>query len=453
MNNLETFHALHRFGLGPAPGEAAAVGDDPRAWLTAQIGERPLPAALTAFPSSTDTMMRIQRARTEDPEIRRAITRSAYREIFAAEVVARTRVMVETDTPFAERMVMFWSNHFTVSSTKRTTGPIIPAYEREVIRPHLFGRFEDMLLAAIRHPAMTSYLDNFASMGEASQAGRMRRARRGATGTLNENLAREVLELHTVGVNGGYDQEDVVELARILTGWSHGGLRRRRERGTLHGGFEFRAGFHEPGAKTVLGTRYREDGVAEGERVLVDLARHPATARHIATKLVRHFVADEPPDAAITRIARVFQATEGDLAAVARALVQLEAAWARPLAKVKSHYEFVIAAQRATGRGLVPPSEILEPLRAMGQVPFTAPSPQGWGDRARDWIAPEALMRRIEWARRYAATQTVAGDPVALLDDLVGPVAGDVQRTEVRRAPSADAALALVLASASFQRR
>jgi uncharacterized protein (DUF1800 family) len=300
---------------------------------------------------------------------------------------------------------------------------------------------------------MLSYLDNVVSIGPNSRAGKRRRKRRGDTPTLNENLAREILELHTVGVNGNYSQADIIELAKAISGWSHGGMRGKRDSRPVHGGFEFKAIFHEPGPKTILGKTYGQDGEQQGLAVLDDLARHPSTARFIATKLVRHFVADDPPADAIDKIASVFRQTDGDLAAVCRAVIDLPAVWAEPMPKVKSHYEFVVAVHRATGSNNPRKNDILQPLRELGQNPFAAPSPQGWGDLSKHWIAPEALMRRIEWVRRYAATLPPTVYPNELIEIAIGPVANALTRTWVSRAPSGDAAIAMVLGSPEFQRR
>ena len=453
MKDIATFQALHRFGLGPAPSDAATIGDDPRGWVRQQIGRQNVPPSLRNHKSSADVLSAIHSARRQGAQELQRATRRAMRATFAGEIVARTREMIVSQRPFAERMVLFWSNHFTVSSARAIIGPAIPAYEREAIRPHVFGRFADMLKTVVRHPVMLSYLDNAASAGDDSRLGRRRRARTGTQTTLNENLAREVLELHTLGVNGGYSQDDVIEFAKTITGWSHGGLRRRNDPRPVHGRFEFRPEFHEPGAKRVLGKKYPDDGPEQGLRVLDDLARHPATAQLIATKLVRHFVADDPPAAAIEHIAKVFRETDGDLSAVSMALVDLDASWQSPLSKVKSHYEYLIAARRATGARNVGPREIIRPLTELGQVPFAAPSPQGWGDTAVDWVGPEALIRRIEWVRRFSATRPVTKPSNVILDELIGPVATDTTCIEVERAPSGDAALALILASPEFQRR
>jgi len=447
MQDIAPYLAANRFGLGGLA-DAPNLTRDPRGWLMRQIvPHAPMPAALAAFPDSASILSSIQEARRAGDKALIKETRRQYRKSFVAEVLARARHAVATETPFAERMVLFWSNHFTASRTRALIGPGLPAYEREAIRPQVFGRFEDLLLGVTRHVCMLAYLDNIVSVGPNSLRGRRRRV------TLNENLAREILELHTLGVNGGYTQADVVAFARALTGWTWGGLRGRNDPRPVHGAFEFVEAMHEPGPKTVLGVTYREDGVNEGVAILRDLARHPATATFLATKLVRHFVADDPPTEAVTHISRRFRESGGDLAQVSRALVDLDAAWQSPLAKVKTHYEFVISILRTTGLAGLPPQALLKPLRELGQEPFNAPSPAGWPDRAKDWIAPESLMRRIEWVHAMTARWPRDIDPRALLERSIGAVASAATRSVVRAAPSANVGLALVLASPEFQRR
>lgn len=447
MKHTAAFIAVNRFGLGGLADDPALVRD-PAGWLTRQIAPQPsTPAALSAFPGSAAILAAVQEARRAGEMALMQETRRHYRETFVAEVVARAQHMVATETPFAERMVLFWSNHFTASRTRAIIGPGLPAYEREAIRPQVFGRFEDLLQGVVRHVCMLAYLDNVVSVGPNSLRGRRRRV------TLNENLAREILELHTLGVDGGYSQSDVVEFARALTGWTWGGLRGRNDPRPVHGGFEFVEAMHEPGPKTVLGVTYREDGMNEGIAILRDLARHPSTAHFLATKLVRHFVADDPPAAAVAHIARRLRDSGGDLAQVSRALVSLEAAWQAPLPKVKTHYEFVISTLRTTGPGEVDARALLTPLRELGQEPFNAPSPAGWPDRAKDWIACESLMRRIEWVHAMSARWPIRIDPRDLLERAIGAVASATTRSMVRAAPSASTGLALVLASPEFQRR
>ncbi len=332
MSTVDAFIAANRFGLGARPGELADIARDPRGWIANQISTSPsIPDALADMPPSHQTLIMIHEARVQGPKQLRKMARQKFRRIMIGEIIARTLAMVQSEHSFRERLVLFWSNHFTVSATRFSVGPMAGAYEREAIRPHIFGRFEDMLLAVAHHPVMLAYLDNARSIGPNSRIGT--RSGRG----LNENLAREVLELHTLGVNGGYTQNDVTEFARILTGWAHGGIRNRRSirfLGPIHGNFEFRHRAHEPGPKTLLGERYAENGEQEGIKALKDLARHPATARFIATKLARHFIADDPPGYAIATLARVFRDSDGNLSAVSRELIGLDEVWTTPLPKI-----------------------------------------------------------------------------------------------------------------------
>ena len=334
--------ALHRFGLGPRPGSIAAMASDPRGALIAEL-DRPgisridNPELMSSAASSraafearaarqaqqvvadrakkqaeqeraermANNMAANDQAQNEMAAADAAQSASAdkteankpasapqapppltpERQYFLKEVKARIDASLAAEIGFAERLVWFWSNHFCVSADKGRVREICGAYEREAIRAHLLGRFGDMLLAVESHPAMLLYLDNARSIGPDSIAGIRRR--RG----LNENLAREILELHTLGVRTVYTQQDVTRFANVLTGWT---VVPPRELAGRFGEFEFNPRMHEPGAQTVIGTSYADPGVEQGRAVLVALARHPATAKHIATKLARHFVADEP---------------------------------------------------------------------------------------------------------------------------------------------------------------
>ena len=253
--------------------------------------------------------------------------------LFRAEAMARFSAQLKAGSGFVERLVAFWSNHFAVSVAKgqglRATAG---AFEREAIRPHVLGKFSDLLIAVESHPAMIFYLDNQRSIGPGSNAGRF-----DGKG-LNENLAREILELHTLGVDGGYAQPDVTALARIITGWSF--AEAGSETGEP-GAFLFKANWHEPGVHNLLGKNYPQAGRAQGEAALRDLARHPSTARHIATKLARHFVADAPPPDLVDALAKAFRDSDGDLAVVTAALVTHDRAWSAPPTKIRDPNEFV----------------------------------------------------------------------------------------------------------------
>ena len=443
MSTRDAFIAVHRFGLGPRPGELDEASRDPHAWLKRQIAADPgTPPELAGLPRASDRMGDLLRARRErgDGGAQKLIQES-FRETYIAETSARLRLQVGTATPFRERLVAFWSNHFTVSVQRPPLFGTAGAFEREAIRPYVTGRFHDMLLAVARHPAMLVYLDNGQSFGPNSKVGM--RQQRG----LNENLAREMLELHTLGVDGGYTQTDVREFAKMLTGWTV-----KPPRFADAGRFEFIDGIHEPGPKTLLGVRYREAGADEAEAAFEALVRHPATATHIATKLCRHFMADDPPRPAVERIARVFRDSGGNLKAVSEALIEQPEAWADPLAKVKAPNDFVVGALRATGfqgQGEM----ILGALRLLGQAPFSAPSPAGWPDTASGWIGPESVMRRAEWAMALGLRVAEFRAPDRLFENTIAPVASPATAQTIARAPSRADAIALVFASPEFQRR
>jgi uncharacterized protein (DUF1800 family) len=449
---MPALRALNRYGLGARPGEARRL-DDPRGWLQAQLhGPPPLLDGADGLPDPAriaDGFTALRRARREqDPdrlqEIRQELGRAA-----AAEARVALEARLASERPFVERLVAFWSNHLCVSAAgSPLVAPLAGAYERQAIRPHVLGRFEEMLLASARHPAMLLYLDNAGSVGPESPAGRMSR-RRGPGRGLNENYARELLELHTVGVDGGYTQDDVLELARVLTGWSVTGLRD----GEGGPGFVFRARIHEPGARTVLGRRYPEGGEEQGRAVIRDLARHPATARFLATKLVRHLVDDEPPAAAVERVAGVYRETDGDLREVARELVTLEEAWAPERLKFRTPQDWLVASLRAleVREGRDP---LLRILRGLRQPLWAPPSPEGYGDRAREWNDPDALMNRAELARTVARRARVRSPAPGRVAELV-PLADDDPLPGLLSDPDlpADEGLALVLAGPAFQWR
>ncbi len=473
--------AAARFGLGPAPGEIAEAARDPRGWVLEQLRPQSLPRELAGLPTGIDEtrlfLLRRQslaqarlapRPSMEDetqPKLQREIRQARQlqtppqsqtqpqtapgvfgdglaRETYLREAAQRVLAQANSRAPVFERLVAFWSNHFTVSVQRPPVLGLAGAFEREAIRPYVLGRFEDMLLAVARHPAMLLYLDNAQSIGPNSRFGQARE--RG----LNENLAREILELHTLGVNGGYAQHDVRALAMILTGWSIA-----RPQDDRPGAFMFRPQTHEPGDKRLLGQSY-SGGESEAVKALGDLARHPSTARHIAAKLARHFIADDPPPASVARIAEVFQSTGGDLGAVSRAVVAEDAAWDKPLSKLRSPNELVVAALRLTGAGAkLEQRPLVNGLRRLGQAPFAAPSPAGWPDTAQDWVAPEAMVRRVEWAGQLAARLAADHAPLDLFHQSIAPSAGDETRLAVERAPSARDGIALVLAAPEFQRR
>ena len=442
MSSQEAFVAAVRFGFGPKPGDAKAPASDPRSWVLAQVrAPARVEPSLSGLPSSAEAVRELLAfEKMKDMAAAQEMRRRA-RRAYLAEAGARMRLAISGEAPARERLVRFWSNHFTVSVQRPKVLSLAGAFEREAIRPHATGRFADLLRASTRHPAMLLYLDNARSIGPNSARGQRRE--RG----LNENLAREILELHTLGVNGGYTQDDVRALATIITGWTIA-----PPKGEGGGGFAFVRAMHEPGEKMLLGKRYREAGEAEGLAALDDLARHPSTAWHIARKLARHYIADDEPLDAIERIARVFRNTDGDIAAVMAQVVAEEGAW-RPLVKVRSPDDLLIAALRATGVADWPEERLVETLRELGQAPFAAPSPAGWPDTAQDWVAPEATLRRVEWCAAFAARLPRQFDANALAAATFGPLATPATLQAVERAADWRQGVALALASPEFQRR
>ena len=367
-------------------------------------------------------------------------------QFFRADAQARLEQACSAPIGLVERLVAFWSNHFCVSAAKSEIGRAAAgAFEREAIRPYVLGRFADMLRAVEQHPVMLNYLDNAQSIGPNSLAGHKNRA------GLNENLARETLELHTMGVGSGYTQADVTQLAYILTGWTIVG---REGKLGEPGSFVFNPSAHEPLAATLRGRLYVQDGIAQGEAALADLAREPATADHLATKFVRHFVADSPEPALVGRLAKTFRETDGDLAALARALVGDEAAWRAPATKVRNPWELMVAAYRAFGRSPSDPGPALGALNLLGMPLWQPGGPNGFSDDSiAAWASPEGLKTRVEIAAQFARQIKDAPRPTALLEDVLGASASTATREAVARAETPEQAYALLILSPEFQRR
>jgi uncharacterized protein (DUF1800 family) len=367
---------------------------------------------------------------------------SVPQQIYLAEAKARIHAALAADIGFVERLVWFWSNHFCVSADKGNVRQICGAYEREVIRANVLGRFGDMLLAAESHPAMLIYLDNARSIGPDSMAGL--RQKRG----LNENLAREILELHTLGVRTVYTQDDVTRFANVITGWTVVPFRQDALRG---GEFDFNPRMHQPGAQTVIGKSYSDGGLEQGRAVLATLARHPATAKHVATKLARHFVADEPPPALVDRLAKRFLATQGDLKEVGKALVAAPQSWEAPRAKLKRPGEWVVAALRAVG---VTPAEIDPVMQAhnlLGEPLWRPSAPKGFADESAPWL--DGLAQRLDIANQFARRLGADADPREVFEEALAPLASAETRQAITRAESRPQALALLFMAPEFQRR
>ena len=470
-SKAEAALALHRFGLGPRAGSIAAIASDPRGALLAELNSpdaaRISDPALMTSADAARAALKFQQERRAQRQADRAARAAANQQpdmkagedasppsmqqnagpplpqrLYLDEAKARIHAALAAKIGFAERLAWFWSNHFCVSADKGGVRPICGAYEREAIRPHVLGRFHDMLLAVESHPAMLIYLDNARSIGPNSLAGM--RQKRG----LNENLAREILELHTLGVRTVYKQEDVTSFAKVITGWTVAPLRQDPARA---GEFAFNPRMHEPGAQIVIGKSYPEDGVQQGRGVLAMLARHPATAKHVATKLACHFAADEPPPALVARLSKRFLDTDGNLKEMAKALVAAPEAWDSARPKLKRPGEWIISAMRAGG---VVPADIGPVMQAhnlLGEPLWRPSAPKGFADESAPWL--DGLSQRLDIANALVRRMGADADPRELFEETLGPIASTQTREAITRAESRPQALALLFMSPEFQRR
>jgi uncharacterized protein (DUF1800 family) len=450
-NPQEAALALHRFGFGPRAGSIEEMADDPRGAVIAEL-DRPgagqitnpdLPSSGAAnravFEFNAERNANQKRPRPDAAmEAAQPEAMPLPRQLFRKEARARIDAALNAEIGFVERLVWFWSNHFCVNQEKTV---MAGAYEREAIRPHVLGRFADMLLAAEGHPAMLLYLDNAQSIGPNSIAGINRDK------GLNENLAREILELHTLGVRTTYTQDDVTNFAKVLTGWTI----RQTVSDPDHGGeFVYIKRAHEPGPETVIGKEYDETGTGQGRAVLADLARHPATAKHIATKLARHFVADDPPPPLVHRLTQCFLDTDGDLKEVTKALVAAPEAWASEQAKIKRPGEWIVAALRATGEtGEI--GRIIQAGNLLGEPLWRPPAPKGFSDENAAWL--DGLAQRLDIANTFARREGLAVEPAAVMDTALGPLASAETRRAVVTAESRPQAMTVLLMAPEFQRR
>lgn len=473
--------AAHRFGLGEPT--LQGIGGDAAAWLLAQIGPAE-PQRGDQLASGVEAVkryaafLRAQRASAAEMQTGEAPMSPAARAVAAgneplrqavqADVRARLTTAALSTQPFNERLALFWANHFTVSLAKGSARGVVGAYEREAIRPHIGGSFQSLLQAAVTHAGMLRYLDNDQSAGPRSaivqrQARRTREAgeRPPRVTGLNENLAREVLELHTLGVAGGglayggwggYTQADVTEFARVLTGWRVP-LAAAMFGGSDEGASRFDPAWHDPGTKTVLGRSYSA-GPGALAAVVSDLALHPSTARFLSVKLARHFVADTPPPALVARMETAYLQSGGQLPALYRALLDAPEAWLPQPAKLKTPEEFVVSTARLLGLGAQAFERAPDAgIATLGQRVQGAPSPAGWPDMAEEWLGPDAVWKRVEWATRVADRVGRRVDARALARASLGPLLSDDTTRQIERAADGPQALALLLLAPEFQRR
>ena len=478
--NMRAAIAANRFGLGARPGEIALAARDPRGFLRSQIRRQGADLPTGAVATSAQRLNEFREYRRDKREAKVEMAADArsgeaatmaprdpvklvgrmLRQDVGADFSARIELASTTGAGFRERWTLFWADHFTVSASKAITATVVGPFETEAIRPHVFGRFEDLLAAAETHPAMLTYLDQIQSIGPDSPAAmylktggqrgfgaRLQPASQRSVG-LNENLAREILELHTVGVGAGYTQADVTEFARAMTGLSIGGP---RDEG--YGAPVFRAQAHEPGERTVMGVRYAPGGQTQARAILADLASRPQTSRFICGKIARHFVADDPPPALVARLDAAWTSSRGDLARVAESLIAAPEAWEPRPAKFKSPYEFVVSSYRAADASPMAFERLAPILTGLGQKPFSPPSPKGWPDDAASWAAPDAIVKRMQFAQVFSGAALRDRDPRTLAADALGERLSPETAKAIARAESRPEGFALLLMSPEFQRR
>jgi uncharacterized protein (DUF1800 family) len=439
--------AFHRFGLGPkASYSIASIAANPQAALRAEVNL----ANVARIPSAGL------------PTYAVACREGTY-DMTRAEVVRRREIDARIDKHlsakigFVERLVLFWSNHFSMSVKK---SPIVRSsigqLERDVIRKHVLGKFSNMLIGVTKHPAMLSYLDNASSVGPGSPAGIS------SSLGFNENLAREILELHTMSRAGNHTEADVRAFTRILTGWSYvrgpeadngsnGGTQANR------GQFIFRANWHEPDPIAFMGKIYPDLGLQQGEMVLTELAKHAATAQHIAFKLVQHFIADEPTAAMVNPIRNAFLNSGGNLKTVALALINLPAAWSTPLNKIRTPYELKIAQFRALGYRYADTEYplFMQMLSTMQHTVWECPQPTGYSDLTLDWLNPDGMTLRLDTALRVSRTygSRYTGSVPSLANRLYNRALTPETRERVAAAGDRRDQQTVLFASPEFQRR
>jgi uncharacterized protein (DUF1800 family) len=457
-------HFLNRTSFGPTREELEKLQQSGiTAYLDQQLSPEQIPDSVVA-----DKVAELKTMRLSSRELLELYPQAAVaqakdidmtqmqgpRQVILELQLARLIRAVYSRRQLYEVMVDFWSNHFNIFAGKGADRWLSTSYDRDTVRPHALGRFKDLLTATAQSPAMLFYLDNWMSVSPQSPAAKTgpNNRRRG----INENYAREVMELHTLGVDGGYTQKDIQEVARCFTGWTI-----ERPRG--QGEFRFEQRFHDSGAKTVLGTRIAAGGgMEDGLKVIDILANHPATAKFIATKLVRRFIADDPPATVVSRASAVFQQSGGDIASVVRAIIDSPEFFSGEFyqSKVKKPLEYVASALRVTNAETKITHPLLRYLNRMGEPLFLAQPPTGHPDMGASWISPDMLLTRMNFVSDLVGNRLpgsrVQKDTVGDQESMIALIAPDsisaATRAAMNEANGAES-LALLLAAPEFQRR
>ncbi len=440
--------AVNRFGYGARGDEFESAKKDPEAWIKSQL----LPISFnSSLPHSNDIFNSHAKYQKQKKQLKKQqqskkqsmskMTKNLPRTVLVNMATDTLNQAIHSSHSVSWRLLDFFSNHFSVSANGRLMTGLSGTLEREAIAPNLLGNFEELLLAVEQHPAMLIYLNNEKSFGPNS-----RMAKKNKKG-LNENLAREIMELHTLGVNGGYTQADVIELAKGITGWSVKNPRRERS-----AGFVFRDYGHEPGQRTLLGKSYRQKGIIQGKQMLRDLAMHPATAKYVCAKLAHHFVSETPSASLLSKMEVTWLKNQGNIKQVMLTLFEADESWLTTAQKYKTPREFVISTFRALGQKRINEQALFQSLITLGQQPFNAGSPAGYSDDVKDWFGASALMARIDWStmmsgyrKRINAEKMIK---IAFSDNVSKHTYQSVMRAESR-----PQAMTLLLMSPEFQRR
>jgi uncharacterized protein (DUF1800 family) len=453
------FIAYNRFGLGIHLKDQKQPYN-PKQWLFNQLTQYTItPEEWKHQPKSSSIIAqsmnpKMSAMRKSDKQATRKMMKQKVRRLYQEAVQARTLSALNTQTPFIERLVHFWANHFAISVQKPNVRALAGSYELEAIRPYVLGNFKDMLFAVEKHPAMLLFLDQAKSMGPDSLAATKRNQRKpNKKSGLNENLAREILELHTLGVRSGYSQQDVTELAKALTGWSISNQKKKQAAIDGKHGFAYRPNIHEPGTRSILGKSYPQSNQMQAEAILDDLANHPATAKHIAEKLATHFVSDHPPQSLVDKLANTFLKNKGDLKAVYITLINAPEVWATTSSKFKTPWEWVISSLRGLGQTELHKIKMAQLMNQLNQPVWAPGSPAGYDDIAATWASPNALMQRVELAQVYSKRMGRHFDARQLIDQLLPDAVSNSTRTQIQRAESPSTALALLLVCPEFLRR
>ena len=470
--------ATQRFALGARPDEIKKINDNAQQWLLTQLDASPT----VTFDRSLATANSILIAHSEFTKSRKAFRKqqadktipTAMAEMDSANQMSEMQAMpseskkteeskepknphndfykaltadalkqtIESENSFNWRCLAFFSNHFSVSAQGQLMTGLAPTLEREAIAPNLYGHFDQLLLAVCQHPAMLIYLNNENSIGPSTRFAKKNRG-------LNENLAREILELHTLGVDGGYQQHDVTELAKGITGWSVFKPGKDKQQG-----FIYHKGKHEPGTRTLLGKSYPPQGLAQGKQMLKDIANHPSTARFVSTKIVQSFISDQAPEELVNHLTTQWIKTNGHLKSVFQALINHPLSWQAQQQKYKTPHEYVISTYRALAVKKLNIRQVQNALNTLGQRPFKADSPAGYSDQQQDWDGASALMARVNWASQIAAKKQFAKTNInILIENTFSNTLSTHSYQVITRAESRQQALTLLLLSPEFLTR